>query len=295
MPNNKFDWRFPILDGGKRQGINDSGIATFAGSELYNNLAREICQNSLDARDPKSNSPVLVTFSLKQLYKNNFYPIVGLEKALKSCKEYWNSFDDQKLNSFLKEAFATLSTDNIDVLVISDYNTMGLNGSKTRTGAWDALTGSNGVSFKNSGSQGSFGIGKNAPYACSSLRTVFYNTYSKEDGEYAFQGVTSLVTHLNSDGDETQGCGFYYNVLDKKPIFKSDNCQDIQIFNRDKYGTDIIILGFKKNDNWKNDIKYAIVKNFFIAILNSKLIVKIDDLEINSSSIKKIIRWFTIR
>lgn len=290
MPlQHKFDWRFPILDGGKRQGINDSGIVTFAGSEVYNNLAREICQNSLDAKDPKSNQPVIVSFNLKQLYKNNFYPIVGLEKALNSCKDYWSSFNDQKLNSFLKEGFSTLSNDNINVLVISDFNTIGLSGSRTRTGAWDALTGSNGVSFKTSGSQGSFGIGKNAPYACSSLRTVFYNTYSKEDNEFAFQGVTLLVTHRNDVGKETQGCGFYYNIEDKKPIFKEDNCNDIQIFNRDKYGTDIIILGFKKNDNWKNDIKYAIVKNFFIAILDSKLIVKIDDVEINNNSIKKII------
>lgn len=35
LENSKFEWRFPILDGGKRQGINDSGIATFAGAELY--------------------------------------------------------------------------------------------------------------------------------------------------------------------------------------------------------------------------------------------------------------------
>ena len=53
-----YAWRFPILDGGKKQGINDSGIATFAGSELYNNLAREICQNSLDAKDPEIDEPV---------------------------------------------------------------------------------------------------------------------------------------------------------------------------------------------------------------------------------------------
>lgn len=45
----KYEWRFPILDDGTTQGFNDGGIATFKGSDLYNNLAREICQNSLDA------------------------------------------------------------------------------------------------------------------------------------------------------------------------------------------------------------------------------------------------------
>ena len=286
----KIDWRFPILDGGKRQGINDSGIATFAGEELYNNLAREICQNSLDAKDTTVDEPVKVSFSLKTLGRDAFAPIKGLEKILQSCQLYWKTFNDQKLNYFLNDAFATLSNDPIDLLVISDFNTIGLNGSKNRTGAWDALTGSNGVSYKTNGSQGSFGIGKNAPYACSNLRTVFYNTYSKIDNLHAFQGVTMLVTHMNEDNEETQGCGFYYNVDDKKPIFEEDNCITTQYFRRDEYGTDIIILGFKKNSNWKNDIKLAIIKNFFIAIINKQLIVEIDDIRIDSTSIFKYIK-----
>ena len=65
--NSNYGWRFPILDGGKKQGINDSGIATFAGSELYNNLAREICQNSLDAKDEEIKDPVVVSFNLKTI------------------------------------------------------------------------------------------------------------------------------------------------------------------------------------------------------------------------------------
>lgn len=285
-----FGWRFPILDGGKRQGINDSGIATFAGEDLYNNLAREICQNSLDARDNETNDPVTVSFSLKSIFKGSFAPIEGLEKTLKRCKEYWSTFDDTKLNYFLNDAFDTLSNDQLDILVISDYNTIGLNGSKNRSGAWDALTGSNGVSYKTNGSQGSFGIGKNAPYACSNLRTVFYNTYSKKDNVKAFQGVTSLVTHLNENSEETQGCGFYYNVTNRCPIYEEDNCVASKYFPRNQYGTDIIVIGFKKTPNWKDDIKLAIIKNFFIAIINNKLIVQIDDIIIDSKTIVRLVR-----
>ena len=284
-----YAWRFPILDGGKKQGINDSGIATFAGSELYNNLAREICQNSLDAKDVDSKEPVIVSFNLKSIYKPIFNPIVGLQEALLSCKEYWKEFDDHKLNSFLNEAFLTLESETIDILVVSDFNTNGLHGSKTKSGTWDALTGSNGVSYKMDGSQGSFGIGKNAPFACSSLRTVFYNTFSKKDKGKAFEGVTSLVTHLNNNGEETQGYGFYYNVDDRSPIFDVENTDDLNIFARNEYGTDIIILGFKKNINWKNDIRRAIIKNFFISILNNKLIVKIDQEEINKETVLPIL------
>ena len=42
------EWRFPSNDYGEKKGINDSGIATFRGTPLRS-LAREICQNSLDA------------------------------------------------------------------------------------------------------------------------------------------------------------------------------------------------------------------------------------------------------
>lgn len=69
-------WRFPLRDGGTIQGFNDSGIATFKGAELYNNLAREICQNSLDAKaDGKDH--VIVKFSLRSLPKNKFNAITN--------------------------------------------------------------------------------------------------------------------------------------------------------------------------------------------------------------------------
>ena len=287
--NSNYGWRFPILDGGKKQGINDSGIATFAGSELYNNLAREICQNSLDAKDEEIKDPVVVSFNLKTIYKPAFSPVAGLEETLKRCETYWEDYDDKKLESFLSEAFESIGHETIDILVASDFNTKGLCGSRTKSGSWDALTGSNGVSYKIGGSQGSFGIGKNAPYACSSLRTVFYNTYSKEDGEKAFQGVTSLVTHLDSNGNETQGCGFYYDSVNRKPIFDVKDNAELSIFAREEFGTDIIILGFKKNPNWKSDIKEAVIKNFFLSILNSKLVVRIDKEEINKDTILNLL------
>ena len=42
-------WNFPSNAGGQVRGVEDSGIATFNGNELKA-LARETCQNSLDAK-----------------------------------------------------------------------------------------------------------------------------------------------------------------------------------------------------------------------------------------------------
>ena len=81
-------WRFPILDEGAEQGINDSGIATFKGSDLYNNLAREICQNSLDAKSPDKDF-VIVEFNSLTLKKNDFAPLVEPGQVFKDCRTYW--------------------------------------------------------------------------------------------------------------------------------------------------------------------------------------------------------------
>ena len=67
----KYNWHFPARDGGTRQGYNDGGIATFKGADLYNNLAREICQNSLDAK-AEDKKHVVVKFNLTFIEKNKF-------------------------------------------------------------------------------------------------------------------------------------------------------------------------------------------------------------------------------
>ena len=41
-------WYFPSTGGGRKAGLNDSGIETFKDKPIRS-LAREICQNSLDA------------------------------------------------------------------------------------------------------------------------------------------------------------------------------------------------------------------------------------------------------
>ena len=52
-------WYFPSNDYGENKGINDSGVATFRGTPLKS-LAREICQNSLDATIGKTVRVILL-------------------------------------------------------------------------------------------------------------------------------------------------------------------------------------------------------------------------------------------
>lgn len=284
-------WRFPKLDGGNEQGFNNSGIETFSGSEMYNNLAREICQNSLDAKNEDVDGPVRVDFSVKELHISDYSEITELISVIDGCKAYWKDKMDSKLSNFFKLVDRMQKNESICLLIASDYHTTGLTGSREEKYAktkWNALTHSDGVSDKGEDSGGSYGIGKNAPYVCSGLRTVFYNTYAV-DGEMAFQGTTRLMTHLNEKGEETVGIGLYYEKDKLMPIYAEDECKLRDVINRTEFGTDVIILGFEKEEDWQDSIEKAIVSNFFIAIYENKLVINIDDRVIDSTSIGQII------
>lgn len=288
----KYEWRFPILDGGTAQGFNDGGIATFKGSDLYNNLAREICQNSLDAKDEEKQT-VTIKFDVVKVPKKDYNAIFEFDNIIKACKEYWGT-DDTKFASFIKEAEILLAQETIDFLVISDFNTKGLTGAKdlsAKKTVWKALTHSSGVTNKSSGgSGGSYGIGKSAPFACSALRTVFYNTYAI-DGVKAFQGVSRLVTHCKN-GVETQGDGYYNNVEERRPIYDNEDDGITKLFDRTEYGTDVIIAGFKTENDWQDIMIKAIIKNFFVAIHEETLEVYIGDREINSQTLPSLLAKF---
>ncbi len=298
----KISWRFPPLSGGTKQGYTNNDIEGFKGEELIDNLAREICQNSLDAHDEKSEGPVKVVFELKQVKTSEYDIFSGYSKCLKGCREYWSSSGtiDAKLDAFLTEAEDTLKRTTVSVLVASDYNTKGLCGNHNLDNistAWEALTGADGMSVKpDDNSGGSFGIGKNAPFACSSLSMVFYNTCDIDDYR-AFIGVGRVATLLNEAGRPTQRVGKYQNNDDENekwlPIYEQDSNAFRDLFVRKEHGTDVIVVGFNEVDNWQDDISKAVIKNFFVAIKEEKLVVEIKDgntvTRIDSDRIAKLI------
>lgn len=275
----KIGWRFPPLFGGTRQTYTSNDIEGFKGEELIDNIAREICQNSLDAKNKKLNKPVEIVYELKHIPVQQYKAIREYQKCLDGCYAYWGNEMDNRLSDFLKEAEAAITQDIVSVLIVSDYNTTGLNGicGKKLFSPWEALTGSDGMSVKDSkDSSGSYGIGKNAPFACSSLSMVFYNT--KVDEGQAFIGVARLATLKDENGRATQRVGKYQNNDDEneiwKPLYEDDEDDFRKLVNRKENGTDVIIVGFNQEDHWMDNIEKAILKNFFVSIQERKLVVK---------------------
>lgn len=276
-------WRFPPLSGGTRQGYTNNDIEVFKGHELIDNLAREICQNSLDAGIDNSHDPVRVVFELRKFEINRYDVFSQYKNCISGCRNYWGNEMDDRLSRFLSGAEKALGKETISVLTASDSNTKGLIGCRTRnlSSPWEALTGSDGVSVKNdSNSAGSYGIGKNAPFACSDLSMVFYNTLT-EDNESAFIGVSRLATLLNQDGKPTQRVG-KYQINDEEneiwtPIYPDTENEFRDCFKRTEYGTDVIIVGFNQENNWVTSVTKAVLKNFFVAISEGSLVVELKD------------------
>jgi len=291
-------WDFPLLGTGNEQGYSNAGIETFKGTELIDNLAREICQNSLDAKQ-SSEVPVEVSFSLVEFSVDDFPALSELKRNIEGCKRFWgNRVKKVKENAFIQAMETAFAEDTIKVLVAGDRNTKGLTGINAGhddDSAWRSLTSSDGSSDKDDNtSGGNFGIGKNAPFACSVFSTVFYNT-TAIDGGVGFQGTSRWISMIDDTGRKTQGIGHYLNYSDETtwgPVLPGDNDTFAQKFHRaeDEYGTDVIVLGFSgDNEDWRTSITRAVLKNFFVAIVENKLIVKVDGQEISKSTIASII------
>ena len=62
-------WYFPSTGGGRKSGLNDGNIETFKDNP-YKSLAREICQNSLDAA--KKGKVAIVEFSTFTIDSKDF-------------------------------------------------------------------------------------------------------------------------------------------------------------------------------------------------------------------------------
>ena len=277
----KICWNFPDNNDGKISGISEAGIETFRG-DLLKSLAKEICQNSLDAI-AESKDKVLVEFELYELPFKNDERIIGLKEYFKLAKEYWK--ENEKTIRILEKAEKNFERDRIRILRISDYNTTGLMGSdKKKNSTWNNLVKSSGVSDKTGSSGGSYGIGKSAPFACSDLRTVFYNTLDI-NGLKAFQGVANLVSFEKEKDKTTQGTGYYGNSEDNTAI---RNMEYFGSYVRKECGTDIYIVAFLDDEEWEKKIIEAILENFLIAILKNNIEIKVGKTLINKESLNSL-------
>lgn len=282
----KYAWNFPSNNHGQIFGIADSGVETFNGTPIKS-LAREICQNSIDA-NLRNGEPTHIVFHSFEIAPSDIPGFDDLEDAFSKSLKYWSKQQSTKAKSFFQSALKLAKQPKITCLRISDTNTTGLLGSDEEYNSpWCNLTKSQGASDKSGSHGGSFGIGKFAPYACSIFRTVFYSTLDSE-GVTAYQGVARLTSFKDKNGETTQGIGFY--GADKNAPVKQQISIDPSYSRKaGESGTDIFVLGFNGGKDWKHDMVASVLDGFLYAVYTGELIVEVEDIVIRKETLPELI------
>lgn len=282
-------WYFPDNKGGQDEGFENQGINQFKMSP-YGKLAREIIQNSYDAKIKGEDKKVKVEFKLVKMDKNRIPNLESIKESINASAEYFP--ESERLEKFRQVANEKFESDTIDVLKISDYNTTGLVGIEKRiNSAWYGLIKSSGNSTKSGVSGGSYGSGKHAAFVFSYFRTILYGTYVENEG-YAFQGKSILCAH-KKDGVVKSNIGYWGNITEDecKPI-RNQEMMD-KFYRRNQTGTDLYIIGAKlEKEEWVENIIYSVIENFWKLVIKDKLEVSIvndgKNINIDSKNIRAL-------
>lgn len=280
-------WNFPNNGCGQVRGISDAGIETFTGTEIQS-LAREICQNSLDATVEGSTTVVKVEFERYTINSNDIPGYIDYVSNIKKANEYWNTKKSEKTINYLKKAFNAINKSSSYVLRISDYNTTGLDDPYgDNDEGWNALTKLDGGATKSGDKAGAFGIGKNAPFCNSDYRLVFYRTLN-QGNEMAAQGMARFISFPKNLTDTihtmTTGFGYYGNSDGNLPVNSIHELDKIK--KRSEVGTDVFVYGFNGGYQWENEVICEILENFLMSINRNLLSVTVGNNIIDKNTLK---------
>ena len=278
-------WNFIGNNFGQETGLNAPGLEMFK-TDPISSLAREICQNSIDASISKGK--VIVEFKPFTIKRDEVPEIESLKREIQACIDYQRKKTPKSADELQEMLNYINNNPFINCLKISDYNTTGLTDVfSLESGKFYTLTKGSGSSEKIGTSGGSKGIGKYAAFVSSKFNTVFYSTYTVNDEEGSI-GICHLCSSIKNPetGEKTQGIG-YFTCDNRNSAIPQQLCLDG--VPRTTTGTDIYIIGFRDDTKWKKEMITKILDSFSAAIIFGTLEVKVDDVLINNETILEVI------
>ncbi len=287
------EWNFPNNGCGQTRGISDAGIETFTGTEIQS-LAREICQNSLDAALENSSDSIIVEFERYRIHSCDIPGYDVYKNKLNKAYNYWSNRKSEKTIAYLSKSIKVIKSESTYVLRISDYNTTGLlDPYGDSDDGWNALTKIDGGATKSGDKAGAFGIGKNAPFCNSDYRLVFYRTLNTEK-EIAAQGISRFISFPEDENDSlrtmTTGVGYYGNTNGNLPVSTIKELDNLH--KRANVGTDVFVYGFNAAPTWEDDVTCEILDNFLMAVYKDKLTVSINSRKINFTNLPELMERY---
>lgn len=289
---NDLRWNFGN-ESGSDDGPNDAMAENF-NSKPISSLVREVIQNSLDAVYDKG-KPVVVSFDYKLLSSEKCSTLLEIRNHIDECLKTYS--DNENALEFFPPMLDYLNTvdrqGQISCLKVSDYNTTGMEYVENSTKSpFYAFVRSKGVTVKNSNSSGgSFGFGKAAYFGMSKIKTVLISTRTANN-EIFFEGVSTLCTHMNNEGNKLTAVGFFDNQGGLRPIRNDLQMPEGFLREKDAYGTDFWIVGCNNEaSNFEKMIKATLV-NFWLAIYRNELEVVIEGTKINYLNLEILLKEY---
>lgn len=264
---------------------------------------KENLQNSLDARLYKDfEKPVIVTIRNSKVRKSDLPGIEQLFEHIYSM-EGKNEYTEETIE-FMQSKY---NLETIPVISFEDENTKGLTGAdngqtdnpEDTYGIYAYKKGFHHVSqdkVYESTRGGSHGIGKIANNSASEIHLMYFANCDAEFNQH-LGGSVHLIEHEHN-GQGYRSTGYYTDYViegSNKRFVPFKNLNNHEVFSKNTRGLKIIIPYVREALTNKNNVIKAICDNYFLAILEHKLIVNYYDEEnnltvIDSESLEGIVK-----
>lgn len=259
-------------------------------------LVRENIQNSLDAKIPESDLPVEVIIETGIIKDEDVPGMEEVRKHITSLKGE-NEYTNETIAHMQKEMQKT----EVPYLSFEDCNTKGLTGAEhgeavQEGDTWGVYAYKKGVHFVEEDRNienvrgGSYGVGKIACNAASDIYMMIFSNCDQE-GKKHIGGTIQLIEH-NLDHVNFRASGYLTREIQNVYYPFQNNVENgfSSVFQKNTRGLKIVIPYLRKQYLGVENVVHAVCDNFFIAILEKKLVVRVNDIEINDKEIQDIIR-----
>ena len=289
----KIDWKFQPNEDGTSQGWNDSTIAQFKSNRLES-LTRETIQNSLDARREPS-KPVIVEFQEQSKKVDEIPNSSTLRSILGLCEKEKDTQNPDMVRE-LSLAIKSLNQPKVSVLSIADYNTTGMDGPCEPGNPFYNYVKAVGQSGGSTARAGSHGLGKGAPLACSTLRSIIVAT--KWKGKKGVEGLLqgrAVFMSFRKGQKIYKGTGYWGDEQGYQAVVPDAVPEKYQWLIRDSIGTTVHLLGWTSSKNWQQLIIGYAISSFFAAFERNGLVLRVGDQEVNGSNIEELANSDAVR
>ena len=278
-------WTFKEVPSGikNRNPVQDEFFNSSEALTEISSLVRESIQNSLDAYDKASQSPVKLRFTISS-------------SDSKLISKYFNGLQ-QHIDCSIPGNDVDLANSSCDYLLVEDFNTTGLLGDSKKDqlletdvpslNSYHFFVWAEGSSAKTEGNRGRWGIGKIVFPRLSNIKTFF--VLSQRESKYApckkeeiLIGMSTLKGH-SLNGKNYQPDGWWAEFSDEQnvPIPVSTSIcnefkKDWNISRKSENGLSIL-MPFIPSDITKELIRDCIIRDYFIAINQGLLEVEVTD------------------